>query len=102
VSASTQTIRHRRRNIAAKKAAKKSAKKTAAKKSAKKSSGKKFIKGAVEKPGALHWQLGVSEGQKIPAKELAKAAHAPGKLGERARLAQTLKKLSRKKKAKKK
>lgn len=88
--------------MAAKKSAKKPAKKTAAKKPAKKTSGKKrtvkkFIKGAVEKPGALHKQLGVPKGQKIPAKKLAKAAKAPGKLGERARLAQTLKKLSKKK-----
>ncbi|MDQ2972459.1 MAG: hypothetical protein ABIY40_02900 [Rhodanobacteraceae bacterium] len=84
--------------MAAKKAAKKTTRKTTTKKSAKKSSGKKFIQGAVEKPGALHKQLGVPKGQKIPAKKLAKAAKAPGKLGARARLAQTLKKLGKKKK----
>ena len=50
-----------------------------------------WIKGAIKKPGALHEQLGVPQGQKIPAKKLAKAAKAPGKLGKRARLAQTLK-----------
>lgn len=88
--------------MVAKKAAKKPTKKTAAKKPTKKSSRKKFIKGAVEKPGALHKQLGVPKGQKIPAAKLAKAAKAPGKLGERARLAQTLKKLSKKRSAKKK
>lgn len=87
--------------MAAKKAAKKTAGKSAAKKSDKKTTGKKFIKGAVEKPGALHKQLGVPKGQKIPAKKLAKAATAPGKLGERARLAQTLKKLGKKKPGKK-
>ena len=52
---------------------------------------KNWIKGAIKKPGALHEQLGVPQGQKIPAKKLAKAAKAPGKLGQRARLAETLK-----------
>lgn len=50
-----------------------------------------WIKDAIKKPGALHKQLGVPEGEKIPAKKLAKAAKAPGKLGQRARLAETLK-----------
>lgn len=50
-----------------------------------------WIKEAIKKPGALHEQLGVPKGEKIPAKKLAKAANAPGKLGKRARLAQTLK-----------
>lgn len=50
-----------------------------------------WIKGAIKHPGALHEQLGVPQGEKIPAKKLAKAASAPGKLGQRARLAQTLK-----------
>ena len=50
-----------------------------------------WIKGAIKKPGALHEQLGVPKGEKIPAKKLAKAAAAPGKLGQRARLAETLK-----------
>ena len=54
-----------------------------------------FIKNAIKKPGALHEQLGVPEGQKIPAKKLAKAAKAPGKLGQRARLAETLKGLNK-------
>lgn len=49
-----------------------------------------WIKGAIKKPGALHKQLGVPAGEKIPAKKLAKAAQAGGKLGQRARLAQTL------------
>lgn len=51
---------------------------------------KKWISKAISKPGALHKQLGVPEGKKIPAKTLAKAAKAPGKLGQRARLAKTL------------
>jgi hypothetical protein len=54
---------------------------------------KNWIQKAVSKPGALHKQLGVPQGQKIPAKKLAAAASKGGKLGKRARLAQTLKKL---------
>ena len=50
-----------------------------------------WIAGAVKKPGALRKQLGVKEGTTIPAEKLAKAAKAPGKLGQRARLAQTFK-----------
>lgn len=52
---------------------------------------KNWIAGAIKKPGALHEQMGVPAGKKIPAKALAKVAKAPGKLGQRARLAQTLK-----------
>jgi len=52
---------------------------------------KNWIADAIKKPGALHEQMGVPKGQKIPAGKLAKAAKAPGKLGQRARLAQTLK-----------
>jgi hypothetical protein len=51
----------------------------------------KWIQKAIKHPGALHKQLGVPAGQKIPAKKLAAAAKKPGKLGQRARLAQTLK-----------
>lgn len=50
-----------------------------------------WIAGAIKKPGALRSALGVKKGEKIPAGKLAKAAKAPGKLGQRARLAQTLK-----------
>jgi hypothetical protein len=53
----------------------------------------KWIQKAIKKPGALHKSLGVPEGKKISAGKLAKAAKAPGKLGQRARLAQTLKKM---------
>lgn len=52
---------------------------------------KNWIAGAIKKPGALRKELGVKEGKTIPAKKLAKAAKAPGKLGQRARLAETLK-----------
>jgi hypothetical protein len=54
---------------------------------------KQWIKSAIRKPGALHKQMGVPQGQKIPAGKLAKATKAGGKLGQRARLAQTLKKM---------
>lgn len=54
---------------------------------------KNWIHGAIKHPGALHRELGVPQGEKIPAGKLAKAAHAGGKLGERARLAETLKTL---------
>ena len=50
-----------------------------------------WIAGAIKHPGALHKELGVPQGQSIPAGKLAKAAHAGGKLGQRARLAETLK-----------
>lgn len=55
----------------------------------------KWIQAAVKHPGALHRELGVPEGKKIPAKKLAKAAKAPGVLGRRARLAETLKGLKK-------
>jgi len=51
----------------------------------------KWIQKAIKKPGALRAQLGVKEGQTIPAKKLAAAAKKPGKIGQRARLAKTLK-----------
>ena len=54
---------------------------------------KNWIKGAISKPGALRKDLGAKEGKPIPAKKLAAAAKKPGKLGQRARLAETLKKM---------
>lgn len=56
---------------------------------------KNWIAGAIKHPGALKRELGVPAGEKIPAKKLEKAAHAGGKLGQRARLAETLKKMPR-------
>ena len=50
----------------------------------------KWIQKAIKKPGALKKALGVPAEKKISAKTLAKAAKAPGKLGQRARLAKTL------------
>ena len=59
---------------------------------------KKFnIKKAIKKPGALRKSLGIKKGKTIPKSVLNKAAKAPGKLGQRARFAKTLKKLRKKK-----
>lgn len=52
---------------------------------------KKWIAGAIKKPGALRKELGVPQGKKIPAGKLAAAAKKPGTEGKRARLAETLK-----------
>lgn len=56
---------------------------------------KKWIQKAIKKPGALHKELGVPEGKKILAKKLKAAAKKGGKLGQRARLAETLKKMKK-------
>jgi len=53
----------------------------------------KWIKGAIKHPGSLRKALGAKEGKNIPAGKLNKAAKAGGKLGQRARLAKTLKKM---------
>ena len=53
--------------------------------------GDKWIQKAIKKPGSLRKSLGVKKGEKIPAKKLSTAAKKPGKMGQRARLAQTLK-----------
>lgn len=55
-----------------------------------------FIQEAIKKPGALRKELHVKEGKNIPKTKLAKAAKAPGKLGQRARLAITLGKMKKK------
>lgn len=55
-----------------------------------------WIKDAIKKPGALRAQLGAKKGEPIPEKKLAKAAKAPGKLGQRARFAQVLKGMRKK------
>lgn len=53
---------------------------------------KQWIKGAIKHPGALHKDLGVPQGQKIPAKKLAKASHSENPtVRRRAALAKTLK-----------
>ena len=50
-----------------------------------------WIASAIKKPGALHKEMGVPAGKNIPAGKLAAAAKKGGKLGQRARLAETLK-----------
>jgi hypothetical protein len=57
---------------------------------------KNFIAGAIKKPGQLHKDLGVKQGKKIPAGKIAAAAAKGGKVGQRARFAQTLSKLRKK------
>jgi len=52
---------------------------------------KNWIAGAIKKKGALRAELHAKKGQPIPASKLNKAAKAGGKLGQRARLAKTLK-----------
>ena len=54
---------------------------------------KNWIQDAVKKPGALHADLGVPKGEKIPKDKLKAAAKKKGKVGMRARLAETLSKL---------
>lgn len=50
-----------------------------------------WIDKAIKKPGALHKSLGVPMGKKIPTGKLNAAAKKPGVVGQRARLAKTLK-----------
>ena len=54
---------------------------------------KQWIQKAISKPGALKKSLHVPAEEKIPAKKLAAAAKKGGKMGQRARLAKTLRKL---------
>ena len=52
---------------------------------------KNWIQKAIKHKGALHKELGVPAGKKIPAKKLAKAAKSSNtKLAQRANLAKTL------------
>lgn len=53
----------------------------------------KWIAGAIKHPGALRKQLGAKKGKPIPASKLKTAAAKGGKVGRRARLAMTLKKM---------
>lgn len=55
-----------------------------------------WIKDAIKKPGALRRQLGVKKGKSILISKLLKASKSKGKLGQRARLALTLRKLRKK------
>lgn len=54
---------------------------------------KEWIQDAIKKPGALHKQLGVPQGKKIPTSKLKDAEKKGGKLAQRAQLAETLKKM---------
>lgn len=55
---------------------------------------KKWIKGAIKHPGALHKELKVPAGNKIPAAKLAKAANSKSaKIRKQVALAKTLSKL---------
>ncbi len=62
---------------------------------------KNWIQSIGMKKGALHKELGVKEGSKIPPKKLAAAAKKGGKIGKRAQLAETLKGLRKGKKKRK-
>lgn len=57
---------------------------------------KHFIQEAIKHPGALHRELGVPMGKKIPEKKLKAAEKEGGKVGKQAHLAETLKGLSKK------
>ena len=62
---------------------------------------KDWIKKAVGRPGALHKELGVKKGEKIPAKKLASADKKAKKSGDtklerQINLAKTLKKMHKK------
>ena len=51
---------------------------------------KNWIQKAIKKPGSLKRSLGVGKDEKIPMSKLRAAAKKPGKLGQRARFAITL------------
>lgn len=53
---------------------------------------KNWIKNAIKKPGSLRSALKVKKGQKIPIAKLNAAAKKTGKIGQKARLAKTLRK----------
>ena len=59
---------------------------------------KKWIQKAIKHPGALRRSLGAKPGQPIPKAKIRAAAKKGGTLGRRARLAETLAKLRKKKK----
>jgi hypothetical protein len=56
---------------------------------------KNWIAGATKNKGGLHRSLGVPEGQKIPAGKIEAAAKRGGRVGKQAKLAKTLKGLSK-------
>ena len=46
-----------------------------------------WVKRSVKHPGALHRDLGVTQGKKIPVSKIQAAAHGSGKTAQRARFA---------------
>jgi len=56
-----------------------------------------WIQGAIKKPGALREAMGAKKGKNIPKGKLAAAAKKKGITGRRARLAETLAGLRKKK-----
>jgi hypothetical protein len=55
----------------------------------------RWIQKAIRKPGALHKDLGVPEGEPIPVGALKEAAKGNSRTAKRARLAMTLRKFSK-------
>jgi|TARA_R110000764_G_scaffold75157_1_gene151800 hypothetical protein len=53
-----------------------------------------WIQKAIKKPGSLRASLNIKKGKTIPTTMLNAAAKKPGKMGQRARLAKTLKKIN--------
>ena len=53
----------------------------------------KWIQSAIKRPGALRKALGAKKGEKIPQAKLDAAAKKKGRLGQQARLAQTLRRM---------
>lgn len=53
-----------------------------------------FIQGAIKRPGQLHRDLGVPQGEKIPKSKIKAAEERGGKVGKRAQLAETMSKFA--------
>lgn len=56
---------------------------------------KNWIQEAIKKPGALREALGAKKGKNIPQGKLQKAMEKKGLMGQRARLAETLKQMNK-------
>lgn len=57
---------------------------------------KKWVNKAIKKPGALRESLHIKEGKTIPVSVLREKAKSPGKMGQRARLALTMREWKKK------
>ena len=62
-----------------------------------KKSGDHWIQDAINKPGALRKSTHTPVGKDIPVSKLETLSHKPGKTGQRARLAITLREMNKKK-----